>query len=152
MSLPNDSELPEEERNRPADEPAFPAGRGEYAGPPLIAYIFLVGSDAEVTLRALRELATRVPQSPDAHPVQEETNTPRQDSWLSHADAAEVLGISESTLYRYAEQEKIECRKLYGRLQYRLSSLDKFKEQRIRPARRPLRSRAIISAAPTSGK
>lgn len=74
------------------------------------------------------------------------------DTWVSHASAAKHLGVSESTLYRYAEHGILESRKLCGRLQYRLSSLDKFKEQHIRPALRSLSERAILSTAPTSGK
>jgi hypothetical protein len=56
--------------------------------------------------------------------------------------------IAASTLYRYAQQERIECRKIGNRLEYRRASLDRFKEQQIRPARRS-RARGII--APTLG-
>ena len=59
------------------------------------------------------------------------------DRWLEHTAAAEFMGVGKSTLYRYAEQAKIEYRKIGNRLQYRRSSLDRFKEQQIRPARRP---------------
>ena len=59
--------------------------------------------------------------------------------WLTHPEAAKCLGISTTTLYRYAEQEKIEFRKIGNRLEYRRSALDQFKEQHIRPARRTRR-------------
>jgi len=59
--------------------------------------------------------------------------------WLTHPEAAKCLGISATTLYRYVEQERIECRKIGNRLGYRRSSLDQFKEQHVRPARRPRR-------------
>jgi excisionase family DNA binding protein len=72
------------------------------------------------------------------------------DRWLEHAAAAECLGVGKSTLYRYAEQGKIEYRKIGNRLQYRRSSLDRFKEQQIRPARR-FRPRGIIPATLGSG-
>ena len=55
--------------------------------------------------------------------------------WLTHREAAKCLGISPTTLYRYAEQERIEFRKIGNRLEYRRSALDQFKEQHVRPAR-----------------
>ena len=67
---------------------------------------------------------------------------PTQDStsvWLPHHEAAKCLGISTTTLYRYAEQGQIEFRKIGNRLEYRRSALDQFKEQHVRPARRPRR-------------
>ena len=73
------------------------------------------------------------------------------DVWLTHAEAARYVGVAISTLYRYAEQERIECRKLGNRLEYRRSSLDRFKENQIRPPRRT-RSRGIIAPTLGSGK
>jgi excisionase family DNA binding protein len=70
--------------------------------------------------------------------------------WLTHSEAACYLGVAISTLYRYAEQERIECRKLGNRLEYRRSSLDRFKENQIHPARRA-RSRGIITPTLGSG-
>ncbi|MCI0723685.1 MAG: helix-turn-helix domain-containing protein [Acidobacteria bacterium] len=70
---------------------------------------------------------------------------------MSHSAAAEYLGISTSTLYKYACQQKVECRKLGGRLDYRRSVLERFKEEQIRPARRVER-RGIITSAHGSGK
>jgi len=67
---------------------------------------------------------------------------PTEDStavWLTHSEAAKCLGISTTTLYRYVEQERIEFRKIGNRLEYRRSALDHFKEQHVRPARRPRR-------------
>jgi hypothetical protein len=153
MVLPDDSEFRAERRHPPINEAPKPTAQRQSTGVSLVAYVFLLANDAEATLQALRELAARGPaQGPITFPVAEKSDNSAVDSWLPHGDAAEYLGISESTLYRYAEQEKIECRKLCGRLQYRLSSLEKFKDQHIRPARRPLRNRAIIPAAPSSGK
>jgi excisionase family DNA binding protein len=76
------------------------------------------------------------------------TSLTQSNSWLTHVEAASYLGVAVSTLYRYAEQERIECRKIGNRLEYRRASLDRFKEQQIRPARRP-RARGIM--APTLG-
>jgi excisionase family DNA binding protein len=67
-------------------------------------------------------------------PIQDSTSV-----WLPHPEAAQCLGISTTTLYRYAEQGKIESRKIGNRLEYRRSALDQFKEQHVRPARRPRR-------------
>jgi excisionase family DNA binding protein len=67
---------------------------------------------------------------------------PTEDStsvWLTHPEAAKCLGISSTTLYRYVGQERIEFRKIGNRLEYRRSALDQFKEQHVRPARRPRR-------------
>jgi excisionase family DNA binding protein len=71
-------------------------------------------------------------------------------AWLTHSEAARYLGVAISTLYRYAEQERIECRKLGNRLEYHRSSLDRFKENQIRPPRRA-RSRGIITPTLGSG-
>jgi excisionase family DNA binding protein len=96
----------------------------------------------------LRGLAANPPNglthvAPPVAPAQESN-----PEWLTHPEASRYLGVAISTLYRYAEQERIECRKLGNRLEYRRSSLDRFKENQIRPARRS-RSRGII--APTLG-
>lgn len=80
---------------------------------------------------------------------------PSEDStavWLTHPEAARCLGISTTTLYRYVEQERIEFRKIGHRLEYRRSTLDQFKDQHVRPARRSVRTRGIIPSAPNSGK
>lgn len=82
------------------------------------------------------------PQEPEPEP---------EDGWLSHTAAAEYLGVSKSTLYKYACRQKIECRKLGGRLDYRRCVLDRFKEEQIRPARGH-EVRSIIRSAHSSGK
>jgi excisionase family DNA binding protein len=72
-------------------------------------------------------------------------------AWLTHFEAARYLGISTSTLYRYVEHERIECRKTGNRLEYRRPALDQFKENQIRPARRS-QARGIIPSTLNSGK
>ncbi len=74
------------------------------------------------------------------------------DPWLGLGDAAQHLGVSTSTLYKYASQGKIESRKLAGRLQFRRSLLDRFMAEQVRPVRRAARLRSIIPAALGSGK
>jgi excisionase family DNA binding protein len=78
--------------------------------------------------------------------------TDSEDPWLKHPEAAEYLGISRSTLYRYACQRTIESRKLGGRLEYHRSTLDRFKNRQIRPARRIVDQGSIITRALGSGK
>jgi len=123
------------------------------ATPALIAYIFVLSTEADLAWETIRKL---IPQealgNPIVLPIAQEAPLPATDSWLQHSAAAEYLGVSGSTLYRYAEQHAIESRKLCGRLQYRVSQLEKFKELHIRPARRLPHERVILSPAPTSGK
>jgi excisionase family DNA binding protein len=76
---------------------------------------------------------------------------PPGDPWLVYSEAAEYLGVAKSTLYRFACEGRIETRKIAGRLEYRRVTLDTFKEQQIRPARRS-RTRGIITQALGSGK
>jgi excisionase family DNA binding protein len=81
----------------------------------------------------------------------ETTASTSPTSWLTHFEAARYLGISTSTLYRYVEHERIECRKTGNRLEYRRPALDQFKENQIRPARRS-QARGIIPSTLNSGK
>ena len=123
------------------DNGTVPIGKRQIANPTVVVCVVFQTRDPEDLLELLREALTGI-----ADPVPETvailpTIAPRSDSdpWLKHPEAAEYLGISKSTLYRYAEQERIESRKLGNRLEYRCSSLDKFKDQHIRPTRRPRR-------------
>jgi excisionase family DNA binding protein len=122
-------------------------------GPRLVACVLLLPEDAEVLAGLLCNLAnSHVSQDLDALAKPDRLLRPEpSDSWLPHVEAAKFLGVSMSTLYRYACQKKIEARKLGGRLEYRRSTLDKFKNQQIRPAQRS-RARGIITPALGSGK
>ena len=127
-------------------------GPREASEPPqLLACLLILPSDAEPIVSLLKNLAASLPTTgclrlrPDAPAA-------TGDPWLKHAEAAEYLGISKSTLYQYACQQKIECRKLAGRLEYRRSSLDQFKDHQIRPAHRWFSERGIIPTALGSGK
>jgi excisionase family DNA binding protein len=75
-----------------------------------------------------------------------------EDSWLGHSEAAAYLGVSKSTLYHYSCHEQIERRKFGGRLEYRRSALDKFKEDHTQPANCSSSSARIIASAHSSGK
>ena len=123
--------------------------------PTVLACIFVLPQDATPVLEVLRILSSSGAfQNPvniglaDAPQCSHESD----DSWLEHAAAARHLGISSSTLYRYAERGLIESRKLGNRLRYRRSILDDFKDQSVRPARRSADARCIIPSAPVSGK
>ena len=120
--------------------------------PQLLACLLILPSDAEPIVSLLRNLAASLPCTA-AFPFVGEAGyaTATAGPWLKHAEAADYLGISKSTLYQYTSQQKIECRKLGGRLEYFRSTLDRFKDQQIRPARRLMRG-SIIPTALGSGK
>jgi predicted DNA-binding transcriptional regulator AlpA len=124
-------------------------------GPRLVACVLLLPEDAEVLAELLHSIITnpRLSQELDSLTQPECFARPEpSDSWLPHVEAAKFLGVSKSTLYRYACQERIECRKIAGRLEYRQSSLESLKQKQIRPARLPLGSGGIIPSTLNSGK
>ena len=120
----------------------------------LLACILLVPKDAAPLLALLKQGngnsgLTTIGQIADVRTMN--SPRPQSDSWLGHPEAADYLGVSKSTLYRFACEGRIETRKLGGRLEYSRLTLDKFKEQQIRPARRH-RTRGIITPTLGSGK
>jgi predicted transcriptional regulator YheO len=124
-------------------------------GPRLVACVLLLPEDAEVLAGLLCNLATNSHASQDLNAFAKPDRFLRpetSDSWLPHVEAAKSLGVSKSTLYRYASPERIEFRKIAGRLEYRHSTLERLKQKQIRPARLPLRSGGIIPPALHSGK
>lgn len=107
----------------------------------LVACFVLPAEQAEKLISMLQDIAKNPTTEAPLNLVQPAIPSVAQTcSWLTHVEAASYLGVAVSTLYRYAEQERIECRKIGNRLEYRRSSLDRFKEQHIRPARRACRS------------
>ena len=121
----------------------------------LVACVLLLPEDAEVLTGLLRDLATNLSASQDTEDLAKPDRFMRakhSDAWLPHVEAAKFLGVSKSTLYRYACQKRIECRKIAGRLEYRQSTLESLKQKQIRPARLPLRSGGIIPSTLNSGK
>jgi excisionase family DNA binding protein len=129
-----------------------PTGNGSES-PQLLACVLIFPSNAEAIVSLVRNLAASLPCTA-AFPLVAQTDsaTAIDDPWLKHQQAADYLGISKSTLYQYASQQKIECRKLGGRLEYLRSTLDHFKDQQIRPAQRWLTRGSIIPTALGSGK
>jgi len=101
-------------------------------------------------LHGAQDANVRPLENPPSSPVP--TKLEVGETWLNHAEAARYLGISTSTLYRYACQQRVECRKLGGRLAYLRSVLDRFKEEHVRPARSSASGRGIIRTALSSGK
>lgn len=87
-----------------------------------------------------------------SHEKADEPMSRTEDPWLDLSHAAEFIGVSISTLYKYASHGKIEFRKLAGRLQFRRSVLEGFMEKQVHPARNSPQLRSIISAALGSGK
>jgi len=109
--------------------------------PPCVACFVLPAKQAETLMSILQDFMSSAERIVPAHFPTFATG-PTQDStavWLLHPEAAKCLGISTATLYRYAEQGKIEFRKIGNRLEYRRSALDQFKEHHVHPPRRPRR-------------
>jgi excisionase family DNA binding protein len=132
-----------------------PTGKGNSDDPTVVACVVFQTRDPEELVQMLRQALTGIADHPPAAPSAAQTLPLQSDSddrWFKHAEAAEYLGISKSTLYQYACQQKIECRKLGGRLEYRRSTLDQFKDQQIRPAHRWFSRRSIMPLALGSGK
>jgi len=115
----------------------------------LFACFLLPADQAEKLISLLQDIVGTPAREAALNLSQPAIPSPTQsNSWLTHVEAASYLGVAVSTLYRYAEQARIECRKIGNRLEYRRSSLDRFKEQQIRPARRPSARGTIV---PTLG-
>jgi excisionase family DNA binding protein len=156
MSIANTHNLVRHERQKAKEETALD-GRTEEARerPRLLACLLIVPSDAEPIISLLEQLAansqTPIPFSSllDREPS---GAAGTEDHWLEHTEAAKYLGISKSTLYRYVSQQRIECRKIAGRLEYRQYALEKLKKEQTRPARLPHRAGGIILPALSSGK
>ena len=151
LSIALAAEVPQSSMNNGRD----PSGNGQACDPTVVACVIFQTQDPERLVELLRQALTGIPdqvrpQPPDTASLSLERSP--KDFWLKHAEAAEYLGVSKSTLYQYACQQKIECRKLAGRLEYRRSILDQFKDRQIRPAHRWSSQRGIIPAALGSGK
>jgi excisionase family DNA binding protein len=120
----------------------------------LLTCVLLLPKDPGPILALLRQAntncaAANVPQIAEVRSGP--ASQPQEDSWLAHSEAADYLGVAKSTLYRFVCEERIETRKIGGRLEYQRSTLDKFKNQQIRPARRS-QTRGIITPTLGSGK
>jgi len=123
--------------------------------PKLVACVLLVPEDAEAILSFLQKLGVSGRDLPSNRPTIDANASMQsacEDSWLAHSEAAAYLGVSNSTLYHYSSGEQIERRKLGGRLEYRRSALDKFKEAHTLPASCCSTSARIIASAHSSGK
>ena len=121
----------------------------------VVACLLLVPSDAEPIVTLLEQLAanSQIPiPFPSFSGSGRHAATATEDRWLEHGEASKSLGISKSTLYRYVSQQRIECRKVAGRLEYRQSSLEKLKKEQVRPARLCHHAGGIMPSAFSSGK
>jgi len=109
----------------------------------VLACLLILPDDAEPIVSLLKSLAASLPCTAFV-PFVDGKDSPKamNDPWLRHA-AADYLGVLKSTLYQYACPQKIECRKLAGRLEYRRSTLDQFKDHQIRPAHRRFSKRSL---------
>lgn len=122
------------------------------SGRALIACIFLSPEDGRPILNLLRGLAENSRSSSLLEEVANKFSPSgaTADCWMGHPEAAAFLGLSPSTLYRYACQRRLEYRKLGGRLQYRESELERFKQAQIRTPRGSANS-SILSETFRSG-
>jgi len=130
-------------------------GKGQASDPTVVACVVFQTQDPERLVELLRQALTGIgDQAPPEQPTATSLSLQRhsEDPWLKHAEAAEYLGVSKSTLYHYSCHEQIERRRLGGRLTYRRSTLDKFKEAHIRPASCGSIPARIIASAHSSGK
>jgi hypothetical protein len=123
----------------------------------VVACLVIRTGEPEQLVELLRDALAGIGLSgSDSTPISPSAATPTNrngdDPWLTHPEAAQYLGMATSTLYRYACQHRIESRKLCGRLEYQLSTLDRFKDSQIRPAARWAPSGRIIPSALGSGK
>jgi excisionase family DNA binding protein len=142
-------------RGNGADQAKDKTAKADATPSAMVACFILMPKQAESLISVLNELATGAtditPLSIMSLGITADTKE-SVETWLSHTEAAEYLGISKSTLYHHAEQERLESRKFCGRLEYRVSSLERFKNERLRPSRRSSHNGAIIESAPSSGK
>jgi len=142
-------------RDNGADQAQNKIAKEDAPVPTMLACFILLPQQAESFISFLKDLAsvaTDITQISSMPLVFTADSKEPDETWLSHVDAANYLGVSKSTLYRHAEQEQLESRKFCGRLQYRVSTLERFKNQHLRPSRRSNPDGAIIGSAPTSGK
>jgi excisionase family DNA binding protein len=156
MSIANSHNLVRDEQQQARAE-LTPTGKTDDASQRtrLVACLLLVPSDAEPLVALLEQLAasSQIPISFPSFPdLGRHAAGAPEDRWLEHAEAAKCLGVSKSTLYRYVSQQRIECRKVAGRLEYLQSRLEKLKNEQIRPARLSHRAGGIIPSAFSSGK
>jgi excisionase family DNA binding protein len=156
MNHPNQSVFQRSEPQRSEVESQSQRDPGAHSNRPrFVACLVLLPEDSKSLADLLQEFAST---SPAVRNVGEPTEPrppiqpPNEDSWLTHEEAALCLGVSKTTLYRYACQHVVESRKMGGRLQYRQSALDRFKEQHTRPARFRSHAESIITPALRSGK
>jgi excisionase family DNA binding protein len=127
----------------------------QHGDPVLVACVVFQTQAPEQLILKIREAFTALAAQTPACPIIPGTASVRsvsEDPWLRQTEAASYLGISKSTLYQYACQRKIECRKLGGRLEYRRSTLDQFKDLQVRRSHEWRPRKSIITTALGSGK
>jgi predicted DNA-binding transcriptional regulator AlpA len=130
-------------------------GKIQHGDPVLVACVVFQTHAPEHLIQKIHEAITALAAQTSACPIIPEITSLRsvsEDPWLRHSEAAAYLGVSESTLYHYSSGEQIERRKLGGRLEYRRSALDHFKQAHTLPASCRAASARIIASAHSSGK
>ncbi len=120
--------------------------------PTQMVLVLNVSLAAETQEALLSVLAAATGSAVPVVPVAGPEVVQAEDLWLSLSEAAQHMGVSTSTLHKYASQRKIESRKLGGRLQFRRAVLDRFMHEQVRPVHRTTRPRSIMPTALGSGK
>jgi len=126
-----------------------------HGDPVLVACVVFKTHAPEHLIQKIHEAITAIAAQTSVCPVVPDITLLRsvsEDPWLRQTEATNYLGISKSTLYQYACQRKIECRKLGGRLEYRRSTLDRFKDLQVRRTHEWFPRKSIITTALGSGK
>ncbi|MGB2626891.1 MAG: helix-turn-helix domain-containing protein [Candidatus Acidiferrum sp.] len=147
--------LNQEKDSRKEEASSNGSNANNQAATTLLACILLLPQETEAVMAILQKLIGTTDSSVPINTTvlhKASSKTASDEEWFNHNEAAAYLGIAKSTLYRYSEQQRIECRKLGGHLEYRRTALDKFKDQHVRPARRTARGECIIPSALSSGK
>src|SRR5215211_4333899 len=65
--------------------------------------------------------------------MQDSNNTAREKELLAAADVAELIGVKESTVYRWCSEGKLPCLKIGNRWRIRREVLEDFLKQSERP-------------------
>ena len=80
-----------------------PTGKGQAGDPTVLACVVFETQDPEQLVQLLHRALTGIAGQAPTKPATSATLSLQRDSedpWLKHAEAAEYLGISKSTLYQ----------------------------------------------------
>ena len=112
MNHPNLSVFQRSESQRSEVESQSQRNQSAHSNSPrFVACLVLLPEDSK-SLASASHLVGNIPERTEPRPP---IQPPYEDSWLTHEEAALYLGISKTTLYRYACQHVFASRKMGGR-------------------------------------